>query len=273
MIETAAPPKPLASEDALFREARRLRRRRWRAGAVIAAALLATAALIATLLTSVPASRLRPPGAGPAGTLPQGAAATLHAAGPLAVAPDGALYVTDILPGPVGDTARERILVRLPDGRFRVVAGTGQVGFSGDGGSALRAALANVSDLAVAPDGALYIADGGRVRVVSRQGVIRTIAGDGHGRPTHPIPSGTPALSEPLGTPRTEMRFARPLSIALSPTGQLYISTGWQILRLTNRGRLDAVPARIVAGPGRDGPSTASARSRSTIGATSTSLA
>src|ERR1700726_2253782 len=75
----------------------------------------------------------------------------LEVAGKLAVGPNGALYVADV--------GGDRILARLPDGRFRVVAGNGRVGFSGDGGAAVDAELSGVSDLAFSPAGALYIAD------------------------------------------------------------------------------------------------------------------
>lgn len=190
-------------------------------------------------------------GAGSAGALPNGPAVALGLAGPLAVGSDGALYVADV--------ARDRVLVRVPGGRFRVVVGDGRVGFAGDGGPAVHAELSVVSDLVFGPDGALYIADGGRVRVVSRDGVIRTIAGDGRvprmltlkgeGRVPQLIANGTPALSAALGTPRSIARSGTPLSIASSPSGQLYISTGSQILRLTTAGRLDTVRIIVKSGP------------------------
>jgi hypothetical protein len=172
--------------------------------------------------------------------LPLGPIATLHVAGPLAVAPDGALYVADV--------AEDRVLVRMPDGRFRVIAGDGRVGFSGDGGPAARAELVAVSDLAFAPDGRLYIADGGHIRVVERNGVIHTVAGSGRGRPLQTIASGTPALAAALGPARSLAPAATPLSLAVSPSGQLYISTGSQILRLTATGRLDAVRTVMTSG-------------------------
>lgn len=96
------------------------------------------------------------------------------------------------------------MLVRLPNGRFRVVVGDGNKGVSGDGGPAVDAELLDVSDLAVATDGSLYIADGDRVRVVSPDGVISTVAGvpgmlnpktEGDGCRPPPITSGTPARS------------------------------------------------------------------------------
>jgi hypothetical protein len=154
------------------------------------------------------------------------------------------LYVTDL--------ASDRVLVRAPDGRFRVVAGSGKVGFSGDGGPAVRADLSGVSDLAFAPNGTLYVADGGRVRAVGRDGVIRTIVGDG--RPARPIANGTPALSAPIGSAQSIARSGDPLWIALSPSGQLYISAASrsapsQILRLTDHDTLATVRAVVLSGP------------------------
>ena len=228
-------------EDARARQRRQ--RRRGMIGLLVLALVGAVAAIVA-VATSGSSPRAAPAFATPGG-LPTAALATLNVAGPLAVGPNGALYVADV--------ARDRILVRLPDGRFRVVAGNGKVGFSGDGGPAVDAELSDVSDLAFSPAGALYVADGGRVRVIGRNGVIRTIAGDG--RPLlQTIANDTPALSAPLGLPATGgvQGNPTPLWIAFSPiSGQLYISTGRQILRLTTAGRLDTVRAIVPSGLGK----------------------
>ena len=234
-----------ADTEALIKEARRRRRRRWATRLLVGAVLLGGAAAVVVLAISGARSRIAG-AAGTAGILPNGPLATLHVAGPLAVAPDRALYVTDVVrPGFQSDG--DRVLVRLPDGRFRVVAGNGKVGSSGDGGPAIDAELSGVSDLAVGPDGSLYIADGGRIRTVSRDGVIHTIVGNGKPRTT--IANGTPALSAALvPTPPR----GNPLRIALSPSGQLYIATGGsQILRLTATGKLDNVRAIVTTGPGK----------------------
>ncbi len=247
MTPLAAPPEHhwVLDEEALFREARRRRRRRRVAVTLIVAVLIGAVVAIAELASTGSGTTVSTSSdAGTAG-LPTGSLASLRLAGALAVGPTGALYVADV--------ARDRILVRLPDDRFRVVAGTGKPGFSGDGGPAVRAELSGISDLALAPGGTLYIADSGRVRTVSRDGVIRTIAGDGRGgvRLTRPltIANGTPALSAPLGSTAYLTKDGSPLSIALSPSGQLYISTGWQILRLTPAGTLETIHARITSGP------------------------
>jgi hypothetical protein len=173
------------------------------------------------------------PTAGTAATrsLPAGPPATLGVAGPLAVGPNGDLYIADV--------ALDRLLVRAADGTFRVIAGDGHSGFSGDGGPAISAELTNVSDLAAAPDGTLYLVDADRVRTVSTDGTIRTVAGDGKHGP--PVTDATPALAASLRPQNT-------LAIALSPSGELYISTGTQLLRLAD-GRLYSISAVVGAGP------------------------
>jgi hypothetical protein len=68
-----------------------------------------------------------------------------------------------------------------PDGTITTVAGTGTKGFAGDGGPATHAALDHPNGIAVADDGTLFIADRGnsRIRKVTPDGTITTIAGDG----------------------------------------------------------------------------------------------
>ncbi len=72
----------------------------------------------------------------------------------LAVSRHGDLYI--------GDRGRNEILERVPSGRFRVVAGTGVAGFSGDGGPADRAEVAAPGSIVTTPDGTLYFTQPGR---------------------------------------------------------------------------------------------------------------
>jgi sugar lactone lactonase YvrE len=76
--------------------------------------------------------------------------------GALAAGPHGILYVAD--------TAQNRILERLPDGSFRVVA--------------TNARLDAPAGMAVARDGTLYVADAGndRVLAIAPNGATRTVA-------------------------------------------------------------------------------------------------
>ena len=67
------------------------------------------------------------------------------------------------------------------DGTVTVIAGIGTAGFSGDGGPALSAQLMSLSDVALDAAGNVFIADFGnsRIRKVSLDGVISTVAGSG----------------------------------------------------------------------------------------------
>jgi len=65
-----------------------------------------------------------------------------------------------------------------PDGRIDTVAGSGAIGTGGDGGPATAAALGPFLTIAADAAGRLIIADqlNGRVRMVDRDGIIRTVA-------------------------------------------------------------------------------------------------
>src|SRR5215216_6145868 len=86
-------------------------------------------------------------------------------------------------------------------------AGTGVKGFSGDGGPAASAQLADPNGIARGPDGALYICDtmNHRVRKVTRDGRISTVAGSGE---KGYAGDGGPALAAKLNEPY-EVRFDR----------------------------------------------------------------
>jgi sugar lactone lactonase YvrE len=96
----------------------------------------------------------------------------------LAFDAEGSLFISDTGNGCVRKVDRE--------GMITTVAGTGQLGFSGDGGLATAAQLALPVGLAFDAEGSLYIADdqlsvqdGGRIRKIDRSGIIMTIAGGG----------------------------------------------------------------------------------------------
>ena len=87
-------------------------------------------------------------------------------------------------------------------GIISTVAGTGAVGFSGDGGPATKATLNRPHSITLDDKGNLYICDIGnhRIRVVNlKSGVIETFAGTGARRPT---PDGAPLKGTPLNGPR-----------------------------------------------------------------------
>jgi len=121
-----------------------------------------------------------------------------------AVGPDGSLYIA--CPN------HYRVRKVGPDGIIRTAAGTGSGVYSGDGGPATRANI-YPADLALGPDGSLYIATGSncRVRRVGPDGIITTVAGN-----------GTEGYSGD-GGPATEAELARVLYVAVGPDGTLYI--------------------------------------------------
>ena len=108
-------------------------------------------------------------------------------------------------------------VVRRVDARTRIittVAGTGQPGFSGDGGPANRAQLRQPHSIAFASDGTLLICDiaNFRIRRVDlATGIISTFAGTGEAGPT---PDGAPLAGTPLNGPR---------AITVDPAGNLYV--------------------------------------------------
>jgi hypothetical protein len=223
--------------DLLFKEARRRERRRRLAWAGVVIIVVGAATTVVAAAISSPGPALPPSATAtpirPGPTSPStGSVVPLTSAGPLAVGPTGALYVSDV--------SRHQVLARLANGQFQLVAGNGRNGFAGDGGPATEAELSQVSDMAFAPNGDLYLADGGRIRVIDRAGTIRTIAGDGRSSgPNDSITAGTPALSAPLGPT---------VSLAFSPSGQLYVATQTQLFRLSAAGRLENL--RAVLPPG-----------------------
>jgi RHS repeat-associated protein len=123
----------------------------------------------------------------------------------LAVGPDTSVYIAD---------APNRRIRRVgPDGIIITVAGTGVSGFSGDGGPATLARLGDPRGVAVGQDGSLYIADTSaqRVRRVTPDGIIRTIAG-----------TGVSGFSGD-GGPATEARFNTPYAVAIGQDDTVYV--------------------------------------------------
>lgn len=89
----------------------------------------------------------------------------------LAVDQGGNVYITDHF--------SHRVRRVSPDGIISTVAGNGSDAFSGDGGKAVDAGM-NPWGIAVDGAGNLYIADlNNRVRKVSADGIVSTVAGDG----------------------------------------------------------------------------------------------
>ncbi|MBI3768749.1 MAG: hypothetical protein HY271_09680 [Deltaproteobacteria bacterium] len=90
----------------------------------------------------------------------------------VAVAADGSIYIAE-----QGNRRLRRVGL---DGVITTVAGTGALGTSGDGGPAVQAGFQTVERIAVGPDASIYVVDGGtRIRRITTDGIIRTVAGTG----------------------------------------------------------------------------------------------
>jgi len=114
----------------------------------------------------------------------------------------------------IADSGHNLIRKVSPAGIISTVAGNGRYGFSGDGGPATSASLANPTGIALDATGSLYIADSynNRIRKLSPAGIISTVAGGG--------PSGS--LGD--GGPATSASLKQPTGVAVDADGSLYIA-------------------------------------------------
>ena len=125
----------------------------------------------------------------------------------LAIGPDGALYFCE-----VGSQRIRRL--NLETGTITTVAGTGERGYSGDGGPATDAAMNMPHELCFDPDGNVYVVerDSHAIRKIERDsGIITTVAGTGE------------AGFSGDGGPATEAQLRQPHSIAFDTNGDLLI--------------------------------------------------
>lgn len=124
------------------------------------------------------------------------------------VGPDEALYVTEI--------RNHRVLrIDLDNGGLTTVAGSGQRGYSGDGGLAVEAELNEPYEVRFDADGNMYFVEMKNHvirRVDAKTKKISTIAGAGQ--------SGFSGD----GGPAKKAQFAQPHSIALDDHGALYVA-------------------------------------------------
>jgi DNA-binding beta-propeller fold protein YncE len=153
----------------------------------------------------------------------------------LAVAANGDVYVADTL----NNRVRK---IDAKTGVITTVAGTGEKGFSGDGGPAAKAKFGGVYCLAFDAKGEkLYVADldNRRIRVVDLgSGNVTTVAGNGEkGVPK----DGAEAKSAPLVDPR---------AVAVDAKGNVYVlERSGNALRVVDAGG----KVRTVAGTGEKG--------------------
>ena len=145
----------------------------------------------------------------------------------------------------IGDTGNQRVRRMTIGGIISTVAGSGEGNFAGDGGPAIAAMLNQPTHAVVDRQGNLYIADTGnnRVRKVTADGIIRTVAGNGT---TAYTGDGGPAASASLNTPK---------GIAVDAVGTLYIAdSGNHVVRAVSpNGTIRTAAGTGSFGSGGDG--------------------
>jgi DNA-binding beta-propeller fold protein YncE len=153
----------------------------------------------------------------------------------LAITPDGDIYLADTF----NNVIRK---IDAKTGKITRFAGTGEKGFAGDGGPALKAKFSGTFCLAFdAKFEKMYVADLGnrRIRMIEmRTGTISTVAGNG----TAGVPENDSlAAKSPLVDPR---------AVAIDAANQIYIlERGGHALRVVNaEGKI-----RTLVGTGKPG--------------------
>jgi sugar lactone lactonase YvrE len=141
--------------------------------------------------------------------------------------PKGAALIIGPEHRPIWDTPRLNQIHRLrADGQVELLAGGTKAGDGGDGGPARAALFNNCLGLALGPDGALYVADAGNMR-------IRKITGLGAGQePQIESFMGKPTLetfaalaaAPPAAGDRRSLPLLAPLDLAFDAAGNLYVA-------------------------------------------------
>ncbi len=137
-------------------------------------------------------------------------AASLDSPWGVSVDPVGNLYIAD--------SGNNRIRkVTAATGVISTIAGSSS-GFSGDGGLATAATLAEPTDVSVGGDGNFYIVDFGNNRIrkiIASSGIISTVAGDGS------------AAFGGDGAQATSAQINQPYGVAADPAGNIYIADSY----------------------------------------------
>lgn len=156
----------------------------------------------------------------------------------LALDDQGNVYISDI--------GTHRILKLDRQGHLTAIAGTGEGGYSGDGGPAVKASLFAPHDVTFDAEGNLLIADtfNHRIRRINRQGIITTIAGNG--KAAYSGDHG-PALQASLNNPQ---------SIALDREGNLLIADTYNyvVRRVDRQGTMTTFAGTEPGFAGDGGP-------------------
>jgi hypothetical protein len=166
------------------------------------------------------------------------------------------LYAADIAADAAGnlyvaDDINHRVRKVSTSGAVTTIAGTGNPGFSGDGGPAVPARLSAPKKIAVDRNGNIYIADSGngRIRKIAASGVITTIAGNGIWGFAG---DGGPALSA---------RLSSVSGLAADEAGNVFFGDGSsRVRKVTPTGIISTFAGTGTAGSSGDGGQAVSAQ-------------
>src|SRR6266481_5305511 len=157
----------------------------------------------------------------------------------------------------VASSSQNRVYRVTSDGTLTVIAGTGRRGFSGDGGHGSSAQLKYPHGVAVDGTGNVFIADtnNNRIRMVTPDGVISTVAGNGGYGFSGDGGSGISA------------RLAAPRGVAVDQAGNLFIAdSDNNRIRMVTAGIISTVAGDGTAGSNGDGGSALAAQLRYPVG-------
>jgi sugar lactone lactonase YvrE len=133
----------------------------------------------------------------------------------------------------IADSNNHRVRKVSQSGTITTFAGDGHPQFTGDGGSATSASLRVPSAVAVNAAGEVFIADSGssRIRKISVDGVITTVAGNGRNY-----------IGPEDGVAATETALLNPTGVAVDSKGDLYIADDWPVRKVCPNGVITAIP-------------------------------
>ena len=170
-------------------------------------------------------------------------AATLQEPWEIAFGPDGVLFIAD----------RDNHAIRTVDaaGIIATIAGSGDRGFSGDGGLAIEANLSRPQGVAVDALGNVFFADSDNhvIRRVDEHGIITTVAG-----------TGVESYSGDGGQ-ATNATLIDPNGLAFDASGNLYFvdDVASVVRRIGSDGVITTVAGTVPGFAGDGGPATAAA--------------
>jgi len=145
----------------------------------------------------------------------------------------------------IADKNNNRVRKINQQGIISAFAGTGEAGYTGNGGLAVRAELNAPVGLVTDSAGDVFIADAGNncIRKVNAQGMISTIAGTGV------------AGFRQKDSVAVNARLNTPTGLAIDSAGNIYVADSWnyRIRKVTTDGRILTLAGTGAAGYGGDG--------------------